>query len=439
MKSVNISSLTEFLDRAVSSTTAISERGYGLDPVPIDIETYRAALLQSRTTYDQHLALRVRLLKPLMRDHDIKASLLEIIEQRFGEHIRDGHIQSATLAIGGGATGGFLVETLLNHWLQIAVVRGAGFAAQSFADSLRGTKANYQRMALLKGMTVDEEIVIGEGIRLIPPPQSVLDLPHYIPDLLGPSSLDLTDFTRRTLIVVDMTVAPVFINPQYTDTPNPTKAFSQGVRSREHPDFNMDEFCRALSLFTNWSITPAAWWSHADRDHFWNVETSFGHGYRNSATRTSYANFSHEQIRDSLDLYRAYRQIGGDTAARLGVAIDRWVKTIGDYSLADQFIDLGIALESLFIDDQAPEVRYRLSQRVGCYLGESPDGREAIARNLRQIYDRRSAAVHRGVVQHYENTVRLSQEARELTQRSLVKVIQDGGFPDWNKLVLGSL
>ena len=66
---------------------------------------------------------------------------------------------------------------------------------------------------------------------------------------------------------------------------------------------------------------------------------------------------------------------------------------------ADAAIDLGIALESLFVrPEEVTEITYRLSMRGAVLLGSSTDERTELKQRLAAIYSMRSTAAHRGVV-----------------------------------------
>ena len=126
----------------------------------------------------------------------------------------------------------------------------------------------------------------------------------------------------------------------------------------------------------------------------------------------------------------------------LEVPIKRWIKSQTDQSLVDAFIDLGIVLESLYLDaGQESELGFTLRLRAGWFLGNSIDERNSVMNDIKNIYRHRSRAVHRGQIPRNQETLGLKAKAVKLCQRSIVKKIDHarahGGFPKWDRLVLG--
>ena len=58
-------------------------------------------------------------------------------------------------------------------------------------------------------------------------------------------------------------------------------------------------------------------------------------------------------------------------------------------------------------------------------------------RNLRDVYNLRSKAVHTGEIGPYSKALAPLTTGQELCRQSIVKVILNGGFPNWHQLVLG--
>ncbi len=70
-------------------------------------------------------------------------------------------------------------------------------------------------------------------------------------------------------------------------------------------------------------------------------------------------------MQEALALYRARRGLDTETARRLVVPIDRWIRSRTDRLTVDKFIDLGIALESLYINEgSTTELRFSLALRA---------------------------------------------------------------------------
>ena len=124
---------------------------------------------------------------------------------------------------------------------------------------------------------------------------------------------------------------------------------------------------------------------------------------------------------------------------KLLIAIDRWIKSKSSGSEADAIIDVGIALEALYVTEDRG-IREHLSKRASLYLKDVAP-QMTLKKELKAIYKFRSDIVHSNVVRE-EVAVGdrcvpipdLVERAQDLCQKSIVKIIQEGTIPDWNSL-----
>ena len=111
----------------------------------------------------------------------------------------------------------------------------------------------------------------------------------------------------------------------------------------------------------------------------------------------------------------------------------------------NQMIDLGIAFEALYVPDRGRgEIRFKLAVRAAWHLGTNKDDRPALMKDFKEIYDWRSKAVHSGkldqTVKFREDSIPVSdfiERAQDLCRESIIKILDDEKFPDWNSLILG--
>ncbi len=446
MNKISADSLAALLGRAISTTRVMDVRD-SVAPSAVDMNAYRSLLRSLRESYDPTTTTYVRLLKPVIQDTEVKGQLAGVIRAHLHEFIRDDQIQSAVFAINGGASDGFGIDDLLEHWLDIAIARGPDQAAQAFLAGVKAPNVRYRKMALLQGMRTDREIAVTDGIRLIPLPNNTADFPHYLPELDGPMVPRPGDLLNGTILVVNASVSPVFINPVKTvgdgnEIPGRHRIFKYEDASGEPLGFNTRQFCDALSLIAGRAIQSAMWWSHLDDDHICKVRTSYGgFGYVPTVLSHRFSDSGSGDVanivQEALSLYRARRALAARTAARLAVPIDRWVRSHTDTSIVDKFIDLGIALESLYLNDgNTAELRFRLALHTAWHLESSGPERSRLMREFRAIYDLRSKAVHTGSVDDTQTTRETLAKAQECCRRAIIKFITDGEFPDWDRLVV---
>ncbi len=154
-------------------------------------------------------------------------------------------------------------------------------------------------------------------------------------------------------------------------------------------------------------------------------------------------------------LWSAHGVIGAESAALAGelhcklchadhafletvqIVADRTSFAVGAEALVDRYIDLGIASEVLFLHGQQSELTFRLALHAARFTGTEALDRKRIFDDFKQLYKRRSKAVHTG------RTDKLSKEDLALTSRvvetiarGLRRAIQEGFPESWDDLVL---
>jgi hypothetical protein len=105
----------------------------------------------------------------------------------------------------------------------------------------------------------------------------------------------------------------------------------------------------------------------------------------------------------------------------------------------DSAIDLGIALESIFLRDGRGALTFRLRVRAARWLGSTPEERKRLSVTVGDLYTVRSKAVHEGRVPDTirgRQTSELLEEGYGLTATALVALISKGD-PDWDAVTYG--
>ena len=361
---IGVEELAVLLDQAVSAANVVYTWGHSPPLQPMDVDGYRLLLQSFRERYDPVARERAQHFRPVIGDEEIRGQMLDVISGHLGNSIRDDRLKSALHGTLGGPGEGFTTDDLLGHWLDIAIVRGSHFAARAFLAGVH-EPVRYQQMALLRHLRVDREITIAEGVRIVPQAASHTSMPPYLPPRLEPdhltgwTDLRLADFIHGSILIIDALVSPTFIDPAeklgVVIPPYDAGVFKYEHVSDESGSFKVEQFCEALSLVIGGGmvIQSPARWSHLDDDHICKVGVPLFGGPAMTSRRKSGSRVfdaSEENIRSATNLYRARRDLNRKTAARLNVAIDRWLRSYEDMFLVDRLIDLGIALESLYLD-----------------------------------------------------------------------------------------
>ena len=448
---MDIEDMAVLLDQAVGTTSVVHTWGNSPPPQPMDVGEYRSLLQSFREGYNPTAREQARHFKAVVEDDAIRDQLLAVIRSHLGDCIRADRLKSALHATLGGLHEGFTVDDLLSHWLDIAIARGSEFAASAFLSGV-SNPVQYQQMALIRGLRVGRETVIAEGVRIVPQSGSRAALPPYLPSRLEaehlPSWTDLrlTDFIHSSVLIVDKLVSPAFVDPD-EDLGSVIPPYDAGVFTYEHVsdesrDFHVGRFCEALSLAVGGGMTiqSPAHWLHLDDDHICKVGFAMSDAPAMSSRQqrdSRLINASEETVEFATKLYWARKNLSRETAARLNVTIDRWIRSYEDMFLVDKFIDLGIALESLYLDGIRDELRFRLALHAAWHLGTNSAEKERLMRDFREVYDLRSRAVHTGSVEDTKTARGVLSRVQEYCRWAIIDIISRGTFPDWNKLVLG--
>ncbi len=164
----------------------------------------------------------------------------------------------------------------------------------------------------------------------------------------------------------------------------------------------------------------------------------------------TFAEAGQPEIDKAKFLYNILVNPSSNLKERLRITIDRWIKSKVNKDPVDRIIDLGIALESLYLSgtESKNEIRFRFSLHAAWHLGENKEHREGLMKKFKAIYDWRSAVVHTGKLPEkgrgkkkksytQEEVREFIRNAQDLCRDSIMKILEEGKFPDWNNLILG--
>ena len=464
--------LEQLLHEAMESLIIEAPEGYE----PISIDTYKKHLQSLRKQYRPDLtSLTTFYYHPNIGNEAIKSKLMDFITAQFKDFINEEHgnlIQPSSYGIGnGGSAAGQPVKVLLTKLLQIAIASGKQRAIVAFDKSITETKGSFRRIILLQGPGTHPEdshklteIQICEGVRLVFLPYDPEKFPPYLFDR-GFSSLFFQShpgiFMRKAIIVIDCEVSPLFIKPEFgvpTVNSDGSKSYSAKedaypfqitIKSTGFPEFDVDQFCRSISLTCNLDCVPILDWGYIDPDELFSVR---GHGLIPSARcvlpnePVSFDRISEAQIPKVKRLYEALVNLDSDTREKLQIAIDRWIKSKSGNNSVDKMIDLGIAFESLYLpSNSVDQLAFQFRLRASWYLGKDKGEREELIDEFKAIYTLRSKAVHNGElpqkikIRKGESvpTSEFIPRAQDLCLDSIKKILEDRKYPDWESLVLG--
>jgi len=241
-----------------------------------------------------------------------------------------------------------------------------------------------------------------------------------------------------------MTVRPIFVNPRTLESAGDiNEVFVRKNVGDDSDGFYAAGFCEALSLVINHPVGYTVWWSNLGDCEAWTGPyfRSGGSYVEPQQRRHADMEIVEADVSNAMSLFRARTAMKGSVRGRVDVAVDRWMKSKSNQRTTDSFIDLGIALESLYLNDvpNEGELRFRLALRLAWHLGNDAKERKKLFDEARELYDLRSAVVHSGAIGRNSNPSSTLESGQDLCRTSIRKIIEDGGHSDWTLLCLGGI
>ena len=315
-----------------------------------------------------------------------------------------------------------------------AAIIGAARTAQLLAEWADGQPLVFQVKTLLS-VVPDGALTLDEGVLVHPRPKGrSMPLDSVVAGVV--QNYGFFEFLSCPIMSIECAISPVFY-PSGKEDPSATSVRGDWAGG-EMPDRFLDTFCDALSLACNGCVRHGPYWyDYGNLEEF--GVGSFGWTHSLGPKLTPGPPLSQQQLEFARDIHRQRLQAAGRNRS-LDTAISRWVKSkhpVAD--LPDQFIDLRIALEALYVRDRAPEIRHRLATRAAWHLGRDVNERSEYSSTVRHAYDHASTAVHASKIVDDERNRSLLSKAQDACRDGILKRLNEPSEPDWSRLVLGGV
>jgi hypothetical protein len=143
------------------------------------------------------------------------------------------------------------------------------------------------------------------------------------------------------------------------------------------------------------------------------------------------------------DLHSHWLKTTQKSRQHLRIPLSRLNSAKRHVDVVESAIDLGIAMEALFLADRGPdrgELGFTLRLRAARFLGTSAQSRRDIAKQFRDLYELRSRAVHIGKLNRpasdYRKITDLLGQGCARIAEAIRRIIKEGE-PDWETIVFG--
>jgi hypothetical protein len=179
-----------------------------------------------------------------------------------------------------------------------------------------------------------------------------------------------------------------------------------------------------------------SWWELPD----WAPSLALGYSLPFPEGREVHDNWTDDHCLTATTLFKQFCCLDNGKKEEYRVPLRRLITGLRSLSLADRSIDLGIALESLFLgdEDMQGELNFRLRLRMSRYLETDIEKRKEVFNLAKDIYDLRSKAVHTGRLGNLhrsQQTTHLLLKGYELAALAIRRFILEGK-PDWTAIQL---
>ncbi len=450
--------------------------GYGMS-LPVDV--YKRYLQEYWTSYSIEPSWFSSSVTPHIASESIHSQLLGFVREELAPIIEDDCIGASSYGTEGatedsirlmGPRGGRRdLLVLLEHLLKIAIVFGVDEAVSMFDKHSRpnGTQAHFQDIASIEGIQLEDEIELFEGVLISTVPgqnPEHLLLKHNLHVSIFDFRSNMRDYSPfgKTLLVIDRPVFSIFHKPSQQPFEHETRVddlpFQLELEGERFTDPMVIDsfrklFCQALSLACNCAvqIIERGWcWAEGE---FFAPRNGGVHLGRPPRPIGKSITIGSAEIDEAKRLFHILDKNSG-IREKLRIPIDRWINSKAGMDPVDRMIDLGIALEALYLSNisEPTELSFRLRLHAAWQLRENEKDRKDLMKKFGEIYDWRSSAVHNGklpkkeigtknkkkkIPYTEEEVAAFIKSAQDLCRDSILKIIEKEVFPDWQNLVLG--
>ena len=358
---------------------------------------------------------------------DLLNELTSELQLQLSDYVRGDRVGNGLALMMGGRPTPTIPEYAL-YLLRAAAFLSPERVARLLSSWAAGEPLAYKTCLVLSGISVDEPTSISGGIHFRELPKSSDALAKELPLGIG-SHIGTMTAAGAVKVEIESREYPVLFKPGVLpDIQTETLGSSR--------DFLYAEFCEVLSLACDGHVSwMATWRDFGELVVFGSgIHSGFASGPVAWTHAPEYAT-SPAQLAHAGDLLRQRRNSPNPA---VGIAAQRWSSSKQpSESLADRFIDLRIALESLYLSERGPELGFRLATHGAWHLGADAGERRRCFLTLRDAYNAASTAVHKGELEATDERLRLLAEAQDLCRRGILERLGEDTAPDWNALILG--
>lgn len=416
--------LTTLLDKAVQQATFLVPDLVGFSRA--GLQCTGSQLRETFYTNSGYARMQLVRAQAKLAEADL-SELATALHTHLKCYVVDDHIGNGLALMIGGIPRPSMSDYAL-YLVRAAAFLGAERVAHLLSGWARGEPLHYNTCMVLSSLSIDEAMSMDGGIHFNMLPKSSDGLTNELP-FGADFDMGVMNMAGATKVAIECQDYPVlFRSDEWPDIQTATYGSSR--------DFLYAEFCAALGLACNCNVSWIMTWRDFDELAIFGNGTASGHT-TGPETRFYSAGppVSQEQLDHAGDLLTELRTTSSPS---IEIPMHRWMSSKRpSASLADRFVDLRIALESLYLSESGPELSFRLATHGAWHLGANFDERQSYYKILRDAYRTASTAVHKGIVTDTRTSRKILTDAQDLCRLGILKRLGEGDEPEWNALILG--
>jgi len=316
---------------------------------------------------------------------------------------------------------GFLI-----HWLiEKTFSESAEAAIQDLKKYLSIDKIPFLEVSAISGIKIDNPCVLEKNIQLIPW--------DSFPDSVQKEYIH-KEFAFRTpfhspgaALVKEKLLKRIHVSQDETNDYIESDLFSE-----------LNDALLCINLVGPISAYSIAKWLHPPK---WAIVQGSGYHLPFLEGRASHRDWPLHGCNQAQELHAAFIALSEKSKSSIRLPLERLNMAMRRISNVDAAIDLGIALESIFLNELGEdrgELTFRLKLRASRFLGSNLNERKKLFRIFGKLYELRSKAVHSGKLPDNLGKTPIKdilEEGFNLTAKAISKIILYG-FPNWQDLSL---
>ena len=325
------------------------------------------------------------------------------------------------------------LDHFANDMVLAAAVMGPGQVVQYLDKWARGEPIQTTHIMVLRGLKMEQEsLLLSEGVRLARTPNNIADLIRTFgpPATMVSPGMDMAtafgldgpawSMLNATALCMNVIHAPVFQTPGTPEGGLPERKFET--------DLKADAIVDGLALACDSPVAAIYRWRRVDKDlHAFRGTGRFGVGH-GSSDPTASANTPHGPAVVTLDNIGEARRVAeklsrdDEVTPRTRLAIRRWKNSGTTADVADQFIELRIALEALYADGNH-EASYKVASRCARHLCEPGDERRKLHDDVKKFYNRASSFAHGSATEGKKTDKTLVEKVMSTCRDGIIEIL----------------